>query len=259
MNTRFHGDAPYKIITVHGGPGGAGQLNVFSSELSKYCGVIEALQTKYSIPEQIEELKQQITDNCNEPIAVIGHSWGAWLSMMLATKYPELIQKLILIGCGALQEEYRGNQEDLRLSRLSCNQRVKYESIIKRISSEPEQASSKDFVNLAKLATLADSYSLLEEDNNTIFNFKLFNSIWPKAAGLRRSGELINMISRIQCPITIIHGTYDSHIITGVTKPLDSVGKEYKLIELEKCGHYPWREEFAKDEFFHHLCKELSS
>jgi hypothetical protein len=30
------------------------------------------------------------------------------------------------------------------------------------------------------------------------------------------------------------------------------------MIPLEKCGHYPWNEEFAREEFFSLLIKELS-
>ncbi|MFA8299649.1 MAG: alpha/beta fold hydrolase [Hyphomicrobiales bacterium] len=257
MNIKFHGDAPYKIITVHGGPGGAGQLNSLTADLSQYCGIVEALQTKFSIDEQIEELRQQAISSCNTKSVVVGHSWGAWLSMLLAAKHPELVQKLILISCGALQEEYKIDQDDLRLSKLNCNQKLRYKSIIERLSSDHKQINNEEFTDLAKLATIADSYCLLNEDNNTIFNFELFNSVWSEAVELRRSGELINIASKIQCPITIIHGTYDSHPIKGVTEPLKAIKKKHKVIELDKCGHYPWREKFAIDKFFYHLLKEL--
>lgn len=55
---RLHGDAPYKVILVHGGPGAIGSLKGFARELSETAkiGVVEAMQSKYSIAELIEEL-----------------------------------------------------------------------------------------------------------------------------------------------------------------------------------------------------------
>ena len=59
---RLHGDAPYKVILVHGGPGAIGSLKGFARELSETAkiGVVEAMQSKYSIEELIEELYEQI-------------------------------------------------------------------------------------------------------------------------------------------------------------------------------------------------------
>ena len=46
---RLYGNAPYKIVLVHGGPGAIGSLKGFASELNELSqtGVIEAIQSKY--------------------------------------------------------------------------------------------------------------------------------------------------------------------------------------------------------------------
>ena len=76
---RLYGNAPYKIVLVHGGPGAIGSLKGFARELNELSqmSVIEALQSKYSIDELLEELYNQIKDNCKEKVSLIGHSWGA--------------------------------------------------------------------------------------------------------------------------------------------------------------------------------------
>ena len=55
---RLYGNAPYKIVLVHGGPGAIGSLKGFAKELSNLLqvGVVEALQSKYTIAELIDEL-----------------------------------------------------------------------------------------------------------------------------------------------------------------------------------------------------------
>ena len=78
---RLYGKAPYKIVLVHGAPGAIGSLKGFAQELAELSqiGVVETLQSKYSIAELIEELYIQIKDNCSNKVTLIGHSWGAWL------------------------------------------------------------------------------------------------------------------------------------------------------------------------------------
>ena len=79
---RLYGKRPYRIVLVHGGPGAIGTLKGFSDELSRVSniGVVEALQSKYTISELIEELKEQILENCEGRVYLIGHSWGARLA-----------------------------------------------------------------------------------------------------------------------------------------------------------------------------------
>ena len=64
---RLYGNAPYKIVLVHGGPGAIGSLKGFAKELNELSqiGVVEALQSKYSIDELVEELLvEYIKKNC---------------------------------------------------------------------------------------------------------------------------------------------------------------------------------------------------
>ena len=90
---RLYGKAPYKFVLVHGGPGAAGSLRGFAEELSQLseAGVVEAIQSQYSIDELIEELYCQIKENCAGRVSLIGHSWGAWLAVLLAERYPEAV------------------------------------------------------------------------------------------------------------------------------------------------------------------------
>jgi len=57
--------------------------------------------------------------------------------------------------------------------------------------------------------------------------------------------------------VVAIHGDYDPRPAAGVSKPLSRVLKEFKFILLEKCGHEPWRERYARDTFFRILKKEV--
>ncbi len=56
-----------------------------------------------------------------------------------------------------------------------------------------------------------------------------------------------------------IRGSDDPHPICGVTKPLTEIGKEYRLYLLDKRGHSPFMEKFAKNEFFRICAYEIET
>jgi len=67
---------------------------------------------------------------------------------------------------------------------------------------------------------------------------------------LRRSNRLLELGRKIRCPVVAIHGDYDPHPAAGVKEPLSRVLRDFRFVLLENCGHYPWRERLARDEFY---------
>lgn len=92
----LHGKAPYKTILIHGGPGAIGSLKNWAEELSGLTkrGIVEALQSQYSIAGLIEELYLRIIEYCQEKPTLIGHSWGAWLAVLFAGRYPKIAKPI---------------------------------------------------------------------------------------------------------------------------------------------------------------------
>jgi pimeloyl-ACP methyl ester carboxylesterase len=98
----------------------------------------------------------------------------------------------------------------------------------------------------------------LPYDKQTIeFQPDIYRKVWAEAKSMRKSGELVRLVYKIRCPVIVIHGDYDPHPIGGVKKPLFKINKRIKFILLEKCGHYPWYEKRARDEFFSTIYKFL--
>ena len=57
-NLRKYGHSPYTVAVVHGGPGAPGEMAPVARELSSITGVLEPLQTKYSLEGQVQELRE---------------------------------------------------------------------------------------------------------------------------------------------------------------------------------------------------------
>lgn len=247
---RKYGQSPFTIALLHGGPGAAGEMKPVAEILSGKRGVLEFLQTATSVDGQIEELKKQILSVTAEPLIIVGYSWGAWLATLLSARYPDRIKKLVLISSGAFDQKYNSDLLKVRLERLTDSERQEAENILSNLNTV--EVNDAHFARFGELMTKADSYCLIDnkEDNVIIPNVEIYHKVWPEANELRRSGKLKEALSKIKCPITIIHGNYDPHPLDGILKPLEELGKNYNLMLLEKCGHTPWKEKYAKDKFY---------
>ena len=255
---RKHGLPPYSVVMLHGGPGAPGGMFEVANALSQRLGILEPLQTGLSITEQISELHAIVLENCTGPVKLVGHSWGAWLVYLFAACYPSLAEKLILIGAGAFNLEYNNDIMKIRLSRLPEKQ--KSEAVILSALVKEGKASDSDFRRFGELMSTADSYdSIPGKKEVQSFYPEVYNAVWAEAEKLRKSGELLDLGSKIICPVTAIHGNYDPHPSSGVKEPLQKVLHNFKFVLLEKCGHYPWKERYARDDFYSILEKELGS
>ena len=261
-NHRTWGKPPYKVAVAHGGPGATGEMAPVADELSESVGILEPLQTTDSVVGQTEELRDALERYANLPVILIGHSWGAWLAFIVAARYPALVGKLVLVASGPFEPEYAAGIDSERLNRLSEADRIEFLKLGGIISETAADEKDRVLAKLGALAAKADTYDALEPKHYEVpegleVSADIFNKIMPEARALRASGELLSMGKRIQCPVVAIHGDYDTHPAEGVKAPLSRVLKNLKFILLEKCGHEPWTERYARDEFFRILREEI--
>lgn len=256
---RIYGQPPYDVAVIHGGPGVAGELAPVAIELSQLCGVLEPMQTSNSIDGQVEELKQILELHGRLPVVLVGHSWGAWLSYIFASRYPSMVKKLILVGSGPFQAEYATQIMETRYQRLSVVECSKLQDLMKQVTELTEQNKDEMLSQIGKLISKADSYSPLTLDNeeDVMIRYDIFKKVWEEASAIRRTGGMLSYGKEIQCPVVSIHGDYDPHLYEGVQKPLSSVLSDFRFILLPKCGHRPWTEEFARESFYYILSSEV--
>jgi len=255
-NLRIYGDAPFTIAVIHGGPGAPGTMAPLARELSKKYGVIEPMQTAASIEGQLEELKAAIECKSNYPVVLIGHSWGAWLSYIFASMYPSLVKKLVLVGCGSFEEKYLTSMNNKRENRLTEEENKRVGELFKLLNDP--QRKKDAFCEFGKLMTKADSFAPISLDDEGLdFQPEVFQNCMREVNQLRKSGELLDYGKKVECPIIAIHGEYDSHSFEGVEEPLSKLIKDFKFHLLKDCGHSPWNEVYAKEQFYNILYNEL--
>jgi pimeloyl-ACP methyl ester carboxylesterase len=259
INLRKYGSEPYSVAVIHGGPGAPGGMAPVARELSVSWGVLEPLQTKASITGQIQELHFVLQQHGDLPVTLIGHSWGAWLSFMLAARYPELIKKLILIGSGPFEASDAQQIMSTRLSRLTENERLKADALMAALPDFNHGNDNAIMVEFGQLMSKTDSFDPLAktEEAEGQFQASIYRSVWQEAEVMRESGALLKLGTKIRCPVVAIHGDHDPHPARGVEKPLSPIIKDFRLILLKDCGHEPWNERWARERFYHVLKDQL--
>ena len=203
---RKHGKEPYHMVVLHGGPGAAGSAFGLARLISKEFGVLEPMQSKHTIMELEEELMEQIKENCSGKVILAGHSWGAWLAGLFAERFPDKVEKVILIGCGPLDEIYVSQIVERRKRNMSSEEAEEFVQILRQL----EEGSGEKDEYLQRLGEICDRADGYQEEkylrDKAEVNGTLHEKVWKEAAGLRKSGKLLERFGKISCPLVLIQG-----------------------------------------------------
>lgn len=245
ITTRRYGKAPYSVAVIHGGPGAAGDMAPVARQLSKKFGVAEPLQTQKTVMEQAAELKSQLS-GLDAPFVLVGHSWGAWLSLLFAKENPEMVRNVILVGCPPFTEAEAEVIMTNRFSRLSQNEIQKTRDLLKK----PE-VSDDELTRFGELMEKADTYEKHPKAPDHVkADAELAAAVWREAAEMRKNGEWERILGAVSCPITMIHGRQDPHPYSAVLRALEQAGAAFEMALLDQCGHSPWKEAHKLSEFY---------
>jgi pimeloyl-ACP methyl ester carboxylesterase len=257
-NYRTWGKPPFQVAVVHGGPGTPGAMVTVARELAENTGVLELLETKDSIDGQVEELSDVLKKHANVPIVLIGHSWGATLSYLTAARHPDLIKKLILIGTVPLEWKEMPDFMPTWLSRLSEEERIEFLSLTELTWNGAAEDKSEPMGRFIRLIVKAESYDLIPVKDEVLqYQLDINMAIGLETRRLLEDGGLLKASRLITCPVVAIQGDYDPRFAGDVRESLSRAHKDFKFVLLEKCGHFPWIERYARDKFFEILRKEI--
>jgi pimeloyl-ACP methyl ester carboxylesterase len=257
-NLRTYGSKPFNVAVIHGGPGAPGEMAPVARELSGQMGMLEPLQTAASLEGQVQELQTVLKENGDLPLTLIGWSWGAVLSFIVAARYPPLVRKLILVDGAAFEEKYAEDNMKTRLSRLTMEEGKRALFLMEAMNAPAIKEKGKYMIELGRLVSKVDSCDPLPHKSEVLkFQHNVYQGVWPQVVEMRKSGKLLRLGEKIQCPVVAIHGDYDPHPAEGVRQPLSRVLKDFRFILLEDCGHQPWIERAARDKFYSILRSEI--
>ena len=200
-----------------------------------------------TLQDNIEDLDALRRHLDYEKVILVGHSWGGYLSMAYAARYPKRLKKLILVGtAGPKWEEIPDSNGELWY-------------LFKYIFPEVVEKRSR----LAFHVALGDA-NALDERMSAYFSM-LFLSEEKRddfISGCKdcrfnlhvnrlvnedlRQFDLTPQLERFEFPALIIAGRYDINVAPLVSYRIHQKIPKSKLVFFESSGHLPFYEEPEK-------------
>ncbi len=253
LTVRTYGVAGPRLVLLHGGPGAAGYMAPVARELSDSFYVIEPFQRRsetepLTVQRHIDDLEEVIRKHCQEEApAVVGHSWGAMLALAYAAQHPDTARCLVLVGCGTFDVAAREQLQSTIAARVTPH-------ISSRLRVLSKEMADPD-VLLCVYARVLEPvyiYDALqgETDETEEYDRKGHDESWRDMLRLQGEGTYPQAFRTIGTPTLMLHGDWDPHPGTATFKTLVPYMPQIEYDELPNCGHYPWRERWAREHFF---------
>jgi len=106
-------------------------------------------------------------------------------------------------------------------------------------------------------------YDATEEDGHEElfgpFDKRAHQETWNDMLKLQEDGVYPAAFAKIRLPVLMLHGQYDPHPGRMIYDCLKAYLPQLEYHELQNCGHSPWREKSARQEFFSVLLSWLLS
>lgn len=189
--------------------------------------------------------------------AFYGHSYGSFLAVYYASKYPERVSRLILAGPAPFnylgdQMTTYGNNKECRFGLLDIEEMNRLdEKAGKGTLTKEDSATFRKLNNSTNIYHKTDIDKIMAKTGMGRMNAKTMNLMM---SAYSKKVDLTNDVKKLNKPITIICGRQD---------PLSFMAYEYKLLQprikiswIQEAGHFAMFEQPAA--FYNALFTALS-
>lgn len=256
MHIRTYGVSGPVVFALHGGPAAVGHAAPIARGLADTFRAVEPWQRgsggePLTVARHVADLHDLILarQDAARP-AIVGHSWGAMLALAYAAEHPDAAGPLVLVGCGTFDAASRARFVELRDQRTTDEHRCQVEHLEHDCADAAER-----FVRKHELTMSIEDYAPLppgppDPDVPGSFDMQAHAETWSGAMRLQSEGVHPAAFRTIESPVLMLHGDYDPHPGRMIRDGLAPHIPQLEYHELARCGHSPWNERFARDEFF---------
>jgi len=259
IEIRQYGKSGPQVILLHGGPAAPGYMKPVAEQLATQFRVIEPFQRGSSAEEltvarHVRDLQDVIEKHCgtNKPL-VVGHSWGAMLALAWAAEHSDAAKAIVLVGCGTFDTASRQQMETIREKRMDANFHQRTAQLDRKYP-DPD-------VRLAVLGSMyqqLDSVDLIEVKNDLHqCDAAAHEQTWADMIRLQDAGVYPKAFAAIKVPVLMLHGDDDPHPGAMIRDCLRVYLPQMEYHAWPACGHYPWLEKAAREDFYHTLINWL--
>jgi pimeloyl-ACP methyl ester carboxylesterase len=200
-----------------------------------------------TVDRHVEDLARVISREIpGEKPALVGASWGAMLALVFTSRYSDPVSAIVLIGCGTFDRQARARLHDTLAQRTSPELKAQLAELESRFPDEKERLVrahrlSESIYTYCRAAGVEDPVEHLDPKGQA--------ETWDDMLRLQESGVYPARFASIQCPVLMLHGTYDPHPGPMIRDSLKPYIPNLEYREYDRCGHSPWIEEHVRERF----------
>lgn len=252
------------LIVIHGGPGLSQQyLLPYMAKLGDHHKVVfydqrasgksEGSLENISIEQFVDDIEGLRKSLGFEKVSILGHSWGGFLAMRYAIKYPDSVDNLVLLNTACL------SSADLRVFLDEWYRRMApFMDSLQAIGQSKEFADGdpEAVANYMKIIFRTYCFSAASVDKLNIISTVDENIKWNGLQKILNNilvtepFDLTEDLKKVDCKTLIIHGDADPIPIQAIENIHQCI-RNSKVVILKDCGHFPYVEK--ADELFDSL------
>ncbi len=244
------------MILVHGGPGldhsyFLPQMEIlapyfslfFYDQLASGKSSSDVPPDRFTIQSFVEDIEGMRKSLGLDKIHLLGHSWGGYLAMEYATRYPENLTTLILLNPMSPNSAIRAKESEMQGAQQTAEEVALIQQITTSEAYKNKEASA--YEDLFRLAFRKTFYhkSLVDSLTLTLPNAFAANSL--KLQGLGKDlieYNVLPALAQVETPTLLIYGAHDPlKELAGDSIMAYMPGVRYEVIE--ECGHFPYIEQ----------------
>lgn len=248
------------LVLCHGGPGLWDDLRPVANSVDDLVTVHRYDQRgggrssktpPYTVSKFVEDLESLREHWGYEQWIVGGHSWGASLALAYAVQHPDRVEGIVSVSGTGLgwgwhaeyKQEVRRRLGEERESELNAlkNKRDKLDVGSEEFAAVDRQICriqwSTDFANAERAPELVEALI----DERFIPNYEVNKMVTEDWKQLSVTQTFRTAVSRIACPVLIVHGVDDPRPVSAVEQFAKSL-PDARLELIDGVGHFPWIE-----------------
>lgn len=239
-----------KALFLHGGPGLFSYMERLCEAVTPFCRPIFYDQRGSKQTDAIIGIEDHLADLAmivdrsfpdSRPI-LVGHSWGAMLAVLFASRHADQTDKVIAVASGPLNRA-SGSAFTKELLRRFGERRPYLDDLWKALVSEAD-ASVQPTLACHYLQEVFPFYQpgsgSLSDLGPLHWDFKASWNTMMESDAYIDTDTYAEAVSKIPCSITVIHGSRDPLPARDLFPIFAQHQPSAKLHEIDGAGHYPW-------------------
>jgi len=257
MRVRRYGSAGPVVLVLHGGPAAAGEAAPLARGLATRFQVLEPWQrgsggAPLTVARHVADLAALIAAlDAAPPPALVGESWGAMLALACAAAHPESCAALVLVCCGTFDPDSRAAIPARLAARIDRQTRCELERLA-GLELDPEERLRRRYALLEPLYHV-DPLPVEQDPQAPPFDVRAHRETWADMLREQARGTYPAAFAAIRVPVLMLHGAQDPHPGREIHALLRRYMPQIEYREWARCGHQPWRERHAREEFFEQM------